>query len=185
MPNGKSMILILLAVSLLSSCGVYINSVVDKNIEATPRKLLVIIPTYGYFKNFGFKFKTEFENYIINTENQTTVYLYNPKVSGKLELNSTPKDTELDSMVFKTDYDVLIVIKPTHVTLMNGAPQLVDFLVRGIDKIKKTEIWKAEMNLQSQFGLKAEAGEFAHMLYSQLLKDKVLKPKADLVLPKK
>lgn len=170
----KKIITLLLFASILTSCGVTINSVAEDSAH-TYSNPLVIIPYKKYGpKNFSNQLKKKIESHF--RENETNVEVLVFQLPGnELKLNSENEiDEKIKATIADDEKDLLLVVQPTNLVYMNGTIQVADYQLSGLDTQTGNEVWKANFRSRSGLGPSLFANKTAKVIYKQLKEDKVL-----------
>lgn len=170
----KIFALILLSI-ILTSCGVSIDSVVDKNLNRVYYKPLIVIPYEpGATRNFSNKLKEKLE-IILQEEGKKADFIIFPKENNTLELNQGDAINErIGRAIVNGDKDILLIFKPTHLQFMDGGLQSATYELVGIDVNTKKEIWKAKFNSSSSWGPALFAEKSAQVIFDKLREDRVM-----------
>lgn len=171
----KKIITLLLLTSLLTSCGVTINSVAEDSVTHTYSNPLVVIPYEKYGpKNFSNQLKKKIEMHFREKESNVEVLVVQ-KPGNTLQLNS---ENEIDKMIqaaiTNDQKDLLLLVQPTNLVYMNGTIQVADYQLSGLDTKTGNEVWKANFRSRSALGPSFFANKTAKVIYEQLKEDKVL-----------
>lgn len=172
----KFLALVLIAVSF-SSCGVSIQSVVDKSAMEEPYTNPYIVIPYEKFatRNFSKQLKKKIEGEFALEQKKVEVYIFENKANDKLSLNHTDEAEEhIGNTIASDKKDLLLIFTPTNLQYHNGGLQSATYELTGIDTRTKKEVWKAKMVSSSSFGPAMFAEKSAKKIYLKLKTDKVL-----------
>ncbi|MGE0588170.1 MAG: hypothetical protein AB7O48_06315 [Cyclobacteriaceae bacterium] len=165
-----------IVVMLLASCGVQINSVVDKTAVATPylNPLIVIPYENGITANFTSLMKQKIEEKFKADSRKVEVLLVQQSRS-ELKLNSsTDIDAKINATIASDNKDLIIIFRPTKMQFYNGGLQSATYLITGTDLKSRKEVWKAEFTSSSSFGPSLFADKAATSIYEKLKVDRVI-----------
>lgn len=172
----KIYLLVLIAV-LFSSCAVQIESVVDNSLFEKPYTNPLIVLSYDNYniQRFSNELKENLELQFKAENKKVEVRDFN-LMGSALSLNARKGvNQEINDILSNDNKDLLLVFKPTDITLENGGYRVFTYQLTGIDVNSKKEVWKANFTAtRGNFGAAKMAEQASEIIYEKLKTDKVL-----------
>ncbi len=163
---------------LIFGCSSSIKSVVDHSNIAHPYHApLAVLPCKsGPLLRLSEKIGNALTKLLTTDSNKMDLLILERR-EQELTLNSKDDvNQKITDAVKSNQNDVVLVFKPTHLDMYNGAFVGVKYLVTAIDVSTDKEVWKAEINWSggSLAGVGAIAESVSKTLYGRLVGDGVL-----------
>ncbi len=171
----KIFTLILLSI-FLTSCGVSIESVVDRSVKQPfNHPLVIMLYDKDNLDVFTYKLRRELSAYFKNDEKQVRFILHE-NGNDKLTLNDRNSniDSKINEAIVEGKRDLLLIFKPTNLSYTNGGLIAVNYQIIGINTHTKKEVWKANFDVNSSFGPSSATEKVAKAIFNKLKEDQIL-----------
>jgi hypothetical protein len=167
---------LVLALFLVSSCGVQLKSVVDQSLDTPYMNTLVVIPyENGITRNFSNVLKEKIAEKFAAANKKVEIILIEQARKNELKLNnSADVNAKINSAIARDNKDLILIFRPTRMQFYNGGLQSATYLITGTDIKSKKEVWKAEFTSSSSFGPAMFAEKAATTIYDKLKMDGVI-----------
>ena len=168
--------LLVIAIFILSSCGVTLQTFVQPDLTKTYINPLILIPYEKHqTANFAKNLKGSFEE-VFKINNQKLEVLLVETSKEYPSINSSyENENKINYAISNDEKDLIIVFKLTRLEYYKGGLQKASYQLTGIDLETQIEVWEASFSSSGLFGPSTFANSSAQKIFQKLKEDKILK----------